>query len=87
MLDRLVHTGVDVFRINMSHSSHDMARDLHAAVRFCEHKNRHPLGILYDLQGPKFRLGNFKGGRIASYRVYFDMMGFMGQLGLLPPPK
>ena len=39
MLDRLVHTGVDVFRINMSHSSHDMARDLHAAVRFCEHKN------------------------------------------------
>ena len=65
MLDRLVHTGVDVFRINMSHSSHDMARDLHAAVRFCEHKNRHPLGILYDLQGPKFRLGEFAGGRSA----------------------
>ena len=63
MLDKLVHTGVDVFRINMSHSSHDMARDLHAAVRFCEHKNRHPLGILYDLQGPKFRLGAFAGGK------------------------
>jgi len=29
----------------------------------------------------------FAGGRIASYRVYFDLMGFMGQLGLLPPPK
>ena len=28
----------------------------------------------------------FRDGRIASYRVYFDMMGFMGQLGLLPPP-
>jgi steroid delta-isomerase-like uncharacterized protein len=27
----------------------------------------------------------FRDGRIASYRVYFDMMGFMGQLGLLPP--
>ncbi len=64
MLDKLVHTGVDVFRINMSHSSHDMARDLHAAVRFCEHKNRHPIGILYDLQGPKFRLGEFTGGRV-----------------------
>ena len=63
MLDKLVHTGVDVFRINMSHSSHDLARDLHAAVRFCEHKNRHPLGILYDLQGPKFRLGAFQGGK------------------------
>ena len=63
MLDRLVHTGVDVFRINMSHSTHEKARELHAAVRFCEHKNRHPLGILYDLQGPKFRLGEFDGGR------------------------
>ena len=64
MLDKLVHTGVDVFRINMSHSSHEMARELHAAVRFCEHKNRHPIGILYDLQGPKFRLGEFTGGRV-----------------------
>ncbi len=65
MLDRLVHTGVDVFRINMSHSTHEKARELHAAVRFCEHKNRHPLGILYDLQGPKFRLGEFMGGKAA----------------------
>jgi len=65
MLDKLVHTGVDVFRINMSHSSHEMARNLHAAVRFCEHKNRHPIGILYDLQGPKFRLGEFGGGKVA----------------------
>ncbi len=64
MLDRLVHTGVDVFRINMSHSTHEQARALHAAVRFCEHKNRHPIGILYDLQGPKFRLGEFTGGRV-----------------------
>jgi pyruvate kinase len=64
MLDRLVHAGVDVFRINMSHTTHDAARQLHAAVRFCEHKNRHPLGILYDLQGPKFRLGEFAGGRV-----------------------
>jgi pyruvate kinase len=64
MLDKLVHAGVDVFRINMSHASHDMARELHAAVRFCEHKNRHPIGILYDLQGPKFRLGEFTGGRV-----------------------
>ncbi len=63
VMERLVLTGVDVFRINMSHASHDLARELHAAVRFCEHKLRYPLGILYDLQGPKFRLGAFGGGR------------------------
>ena len=64
MIQRLVVAGADVFRINMSHSSHDTAHTLHAAVRFIEHRNRHPIGILCDLQGPKFRLGEFQGGRV-----------------------
>jgi pyruvate kinase len=63
VMERLVRTGVDVFRMNMSHASHDLARALHATVRACEQRLRHPLGILYDLQGPKFRLGAFAGGK------------------------
>jgi predicted ester cyclase len=27
-----------------------------------------------------------KGGKVAQLNVYFDMMGFMQQLGLVPPP-
>ena len=63
MLERLFEVGVDVFRINMSHSSHDVARKLHSAVRNTELKFKRPIGILCDLQGPKFRLGDFGGGR------------------------
>ena len=64
MVERLVIAGVDVFRINMSHASHATAQQLHAIVRDVADKHRHPIGILFDLQGPKFRLGEFHGGRV-----------------------
>ncbi len=63
MLERLFEAGVDVFRINMSHTSHDTARKLHATVRNAELKFKRPIGILCDLQGPKFRIGEIAGGR------------------------
>ena len=56
--------GVDVFRINMSHSSVDMVRGLHSAVRAAEMKHGRPIGILADLQGPKFRVGKLAGDRV-----------------------
>lgn len=56
--------GVDVFRINMSHSSFDMVRGLHAAIRGTEAKHGRPIGILADLQGPKFRVGKLGGDRV-----------------------
>ena len=63
MLERLFEAGVDVFRINMSHSSHDVARKLHTTVRNAELRFRRPIGILADLQGPKFRVGELAGGK------------------------
>ncbi|MEZ5842328.1 MAG: pyruvate kinase [Hyphomicrobiaceae bacterium] len=65
MLEALFEAGVDVFRINMSHSSHDVARKLHATVRAAEVRFKRPIGILADLQGPKFRLGAFEGERVS----------------------
>ncbi len=65
MLERLFEAGVDVFRINMSHASHDVARKLHATVRNAEVRFKRPIGILCDLQGPKFRVGEMGGGRAA----------------------
>ncbi|MBS0232748.1 MAG: pyruvate kinase [Proteobacteria bacterium] len=64
MIERLFMAGVDVFRINMSHSTHDGSKTLYNAVRACAARHRHPIGILADLQGPKFRIGNFDAGRI-----------------------
>ena len=62
MIERLFEAGVDVFRINMSHSSFDTVKKLHAAVRAAEARFERPIGILADLQGPKFRVGEIDGG-------------------------
>ncbi|MBN8920867.1 MAG: pyruvate kinase, partial [Rhizobiales bacterium] len=56
---RLFEAGADVFRINMSHTSHDRMRELVAAIRSVEAQYGRPIGILVDLQGPKLRVGNF----------------------------
>ncbi len=64
MVERLFLAGVDVYRINMSHSDHETARSLAQSVRAVAQKHAHPLGVLCDLQGPKFRLGEFHGGRV-----------------------
>jgi pyruvate kinase len=63
MIERLFLAGVDVFRINMSHSTHEAARALQNSVRWVAKRHRHPIGLLADLQGPKLRVGEFHGGR------------------------
>ena len=65
MIERLFEAGVDVFRINMSHTSFDVVRKLHSAVRTAEATFGRPIGILCDLQGPKFRVGEIGGGSAA----------------------
>ncbi len=58
----LFDAGVDVFRINMSHTSHVALGELHRTVRMVEADVGRPIGILVDLQGPKIRLGTLPGG-------------------------
>ena len=60
IIGKLFAAGADVFRINMSHTSHDSMRELVAAIRAVEAENSRPIGILVDLQGPKLRLGAFE---------------------------
>lgn len=60
----LVHEGVNVFRLNFSHGTHDGHRQV------IEHINRinaeHPfnIAILADLQGPKLRVGEVEDNAI-----------------------
>jgi pyruvate kinase len=58
----LLAAGVDVFRINMSHASHDAMRERVAMIRSLEEEAGRPIGVLVDLQGPKLRLGVFADG-------------------------
>ncbi len=63
-IEQLFRAGADLFRINMSHTSHDSMRELVAAIRNTEAKYDRPLGIVADLQGPKLRVGAFEGGSV-----------------------
>jgi pyruvate kinase len=64
-IERLFIEGADVFRINMSHTSHEGLRSFVRAIRSIEEKYGRPIGILADLQGPKLRLGTFAEGGAA----------------------
>lgn len=57
----LFEAGVDMFRFNFSHGSHEDHRARHEIVRSLETKYGRPVSILADLQGPKIRLGTFTG--------------------------
>jgi pyruvate kinase len=61
----LFRAGADVFRINMSHTSHERMRELVSTIRSIEEECDRPIGILVDLQGPKLRVGQFESGPVA----------------------
>jgi pyruvate kinase len=58
----LYETGADVFRLNMSHGSHEEIARRHATIRKVEADVGRPIAILADLQGPKLRCGVFARG-------------------------
>ncbi|WP_225612597.1 pyruvate kinase [Paracoccus sp. PAR01] len=62
MLRQLFLAGVDTFRLNFSHGSHDDHRRAFDAIRALEAELDQPIGILQDLQGPKIRIGQVPGG-------------------------
>ena len=55
----LFEAGADVFRLNMSHGTHDEIRARHTIIRQVEADTGRPIAILADLQGPKLRVGVF----------------------------
>ena len=59
MIRALFEAGADVFRLNMSHGSHDEMRVRHGIIRQVEADIGRPICILADLQGPKLRVGVF----------------------------
>ena len=62
MIRRLMLAGADAFRINMSHGDQKQKAKLVAGIRALEKEFRRPTTILFDLQGPKLRVGHFVGG-------------------------
>jgi pyruvate kinase len=62
-LHSLVDAGLDVARINFSHSTHEQHAATIALIRDVGKETGRPIAILGDLQGPRIRIGDLRGTR------------------------
>ena len=67
-IQELVHAGMDVARLNMSHGTHEQHAEAYRQVRAASDASGHGVGILADLQGPKIRLETFRDGPVKLKR-------------------
>ncbi len=84
---QLIESGVNVFRLNMSHGDYDFHRQTYTDVRELAVELNRPIGILADLCGPKIRTGKFKQGSIelkAGDKVVVTTREITGKAGLIP---
>ncbi|BDS05275.1 pyruvate kinase [Oceaniferula spumae] len=58
MLEALIRAGANVFRLNMSHATHEWVRDLCPRIRKISDRLQSHTSILCDLQGPSIRTGD-----------------------------
>ena len=65
VLERMLAAGVDVVRFNFSHGSAEDHLERARHVREAAARIGRDIAIMADLQGPKVRVGRFKGGRVA----------------------
>jgi pyruvate kinase len=57
ILEKMVHAGMNVARLNFSHGTYENHAMLIKHIREVEKRTGEPVAILQDLQGPKIRLG------------------------------
>ena len=91
-IEKLFEAGVDVFRMNFSHGSHEDHAKIHAIVRSLERKYHRPVGILLDLQGPKLRVGEIDTGSAElevgqKFRLDLDKAAGNHRRAPLPHPE
>ena len=87
LISDLIGTGVDVFRVNMSHGSHEGHGAAIAMIRKVSEDLGTPTAILADLCGPKIRTGKFHDGSAhlsAGRAVTITTADVMGDETLIP---
>jgi pyruvate kinase len=86
-LAALVDAGADVFRLNMSHGSHEQHAETYALARAAAVGARRSIAILADLCGPKIRVGQLRDGAVnleEGERVVVTTRELLGEPGLIP---
>ncbi len=71
----LITNGANIFRLNMSHASHDWVKDLYGRIRHAAVELSTDVAILMDLTGPSIRTGDLpqpwqlKAGDLVEFRT------------------
>ncbi len=60
MIESLIRAGVNVFRLNFSHGTHDYHLDVLKKIRQAEKNTGLITGVLQDISGPKIRVGHLE---------------------------
>lgn len=64
MIEKLITSGVNVFRLNFSHGTHEFHAENIKKIRAISTKLSTPVGIMGDLQGPKIRVSKFENNQV-----------------------
>lgn len=62
-IEKLIDAGVDAFRVNFSHGTHEEHKERVNFIRKLEKQKGRFISILADMQGPKLRVGVFDNGK------------------------
>lgn len=60
----LVKAGVNIFRLNFSHGTHENKAQIISHIKEINRKEPYNIAILADLQGPKLRVGEIENGAL-----------------------
>ncbi len=67
-IEALLAAGVDVFRLNFSHGSHESHARSYRSIRDAVRRTGRHVAIMQDLSGPKIRTGTLPGGQPIDLR-------------------
>ena len=86
VLEKLIRAGVDVCRINASHGNHESQTEVLKNLRKLNMDNKFKIPVLYDLQGPKMRIGEVENNKVFledGSLVILTVKECMGTAGIL----
>ncbi len=87
MIKKLILSGVDVFRLNMSHGDHACHKKTFRLIRKVSAGMERHIPILMDLCGPKIRVGEFQSSQITlteGSNITVTCRNVMGDANTIP---
>lgn len=86
-ITQLIDAGANIFRLNMSHGTHDEHRLMAKRIRKIAKRKEQQIAILMDLCGPKIRVGMFENGGIdlkPGDEIIVSCSSSVGRPGVIP---